>query len=364
MDWSKIWNDIVTFFNKNIWNIITFFIVLFVGIIVIKILLSIIRKILNRTKLEKIMLGFVMAVLKLFLYLCLILALLSLIGVQLTGVLTALSAVLLAVGLALQGIIANAANGLVVVSSKMFKKGDFISVDGQSGSVIEINFLYTTILTTDNKRVTIPNSTIINNSVVDYDSCTTRRVEWKFSVAYETDVEKVKKLILDCIYSNGKVLLEPKPFCRLNALGASSIDFIARCWCDREDYWDVYFDVLELVYEELKRNKISIPYNQIEIRERKDKVVLPFSKNGIPQRVEKVRKKESVFHLENMDLIKFFSREKNKKKKNEKEINRELKLKTNIVNEKVNSKNSNKKVILKKNSLKDKQVSGKKLNKK
>lgn len=315
MDWAQIWNDIVTFFETNVWNIVLFFAVLFIGLIVIKIFLNLMRKMLNKTKIEKIAVGFVIAILKVALYLCLILVLLSIIGVQITGILTALSALLLAIGLALENNIANAANGLIVVSSKMFKKGDYISVDGKEGTVVQINFLFTTILTADNKRVTIPNSTIVNSSVVDYDSNKTRRVEWKFTVAYESDVEKVKKIIGDCMYSNGKVRLDPAPFCRLNNLGASSIEFIARAWCDREDYWDVYYDILELVYNEFKRNKISIPYDQLEIRERKDRPVLPVDKKGIPARIEKIRQEKEAFDLENMDFGSFISKKLKRKRK-------------------------------------------------
>lgn len=315
MDWAQIWNDIVTFFETNVWNIVLFFAVLFIGLIVIKIFLNLMRKMLNKTKIEKIAVGFVIAILKVALYLCLILVLLSIIGVQITGILTALSALLLAIGLALENNIANAANGLIVVSSKMFKKGDYISVDGKEGTVLQINFLFTTILTADNKRVTIPNSTIVNSSVVDYDSNKTRRVEWKFTVAYESDVEKVKKIIGDCMYSNGKVRLDPAPFCRLNNLGASSIEFIARAWCDREDYWDVYYDILELVYNEFKRNKISIPYDQLEIRERKDRPVLPVDKKGIPARIEKIRQEKEAFDLENMDFGSFISKKLKRKRK-------------------------------------------------
>lgn len=315
MDWNQIWNDIVAFFETNVWNIILFFAVLFLGIIVIKIVINITKRILNKTRIEKIALGFVIGIIKVVLYLCLVLGLLSIIGIQITGLITALSALLLAVGLALQNNIANVANGLIVVSSKMFKKGDYISVDGQEGKVIQISFLYTTIVTSDNKRITIPNSTIVNNSVVDYDTCGTRRVEWKFTVAYESDVEKVKKLILDCIVSNGNVMLDPAPFCRLNALGSSSIEFVARCWCDSEDYWGVYYDVLELVYDQLKRNKISIPYDQVEFRERKDKPVLPVSEKSIPKRIEKIRKTKHSFDLENMDFGALFNKKKKQKNK-------------------------------------------------
>lgn len=270
---------------------------------------------------EKITIGFLCVILKICLYLVLILILMSIIGIEITGFLTALSAMVLAIGMALENIIANAANGIVIISNKMFKKGDYIQVDGKEGSVIQINFLFTTILTSDNKRVTIPNSTIVNSSVVDYDSAKTRRVDFSFNVAYESDVNQVKKLIIDCMKSNGKVLLEPAPFCRLNSLGSSSIEFVARCWCDSEDYWDVYYDVLELIYNELKKNKISLPYDQVEIRERKDKVNLPYDKTGIPKRLEKVRKESVNIDLENMDFGSIFT----KKKKQTKEEKRKEK---------------------------------------
>ncbi len=317
MDWNQIWNDIVNFFKNNAWNIVIFFAVLILGIILIKILLNIIRRIMNKTRMEKITIGFLCAIIKIALYLCLILVLLSIIGIQVTGVLTALSAMLLAIGLALENIIANVANGIVIVSNKMFKKGDYIEVDGKEGCVVQINFLFTTITTVDNKRITIPNSAIVNGTVVDYDSCKTRRVDIKFNVAYESDVEQVKKLILECMKSNGKVLLNPEPFCRLNALNSSSIEFIAKCWCDSEDYWDVYYDTLELVYNELKKNNISIPYDQLEIRERKDKVTLPFNKEKIPTRVEKERKEAKDIDLENMSFGDIFSKKSKKKDKKE-----------------------------------------------
>lgn len=333
MNWGQIWDDIVNFFETNAWNILIFFAVLILGILVIKILMNIIRRLLNKTRMEKITVGFLCVILKICLYLILILALLSIIGIEITGLLTALSAIVLAIGMALENIIANAANGIVIISNKMFKKGDYIEVDGKEGSVVQINFLFTTILTGDNKRITIPNSTIVNSSVVDYDSTKTRRVEIKFNVAYESDVEQVKKIILDCIKSNGKVLLDPEPFCRLNSLNASSIEFVSRCWCDSEDYWDVYYDVLELVYNELKRNKISLPYDQIEVRERKDKISLPVSGKGLPKRVEKERKHDEEIDLENMSISDLFNKTRKKAK------NKKLKRKEKKGNTEKNEKN-------------------------
>lgn len=308
MNWNNFWNTCVDFFKTNGWNIVKFFAILILGIVVIKVVLNITRNIFGKTKIEKIAQQFLMGSIKFALYLILVLILLSTVGIQVTGIVTALSAVLLAVGMALQSNIANLANGIVIVATKMFKKGDFISVGGVDGNIVDINFLFTTLQTTDNKKITMPNSSIVNGTVVNAGANKTRRVDFMFSVAYETDVELVKKIVTDVMKSNGKVYLNKEPFCRLKFLGASSIDFAANCWCDTEDYWDVYYYVMENVYNEFKRNNISIPYNQLEVRNRTDNVVMPYNKAKLPERVEKVRSQKENFDLETVDITKIFKR--------------------------------------------------------
>lgn len=320
MDWGKLWQDIVNFFTSNVWNIVLFFAVLLIGIIAIKLTINLLKRIINRTKVEKIAAGFFLALLKFVLYLILVLILLSIIGVNINGVLTALSALVLAIGLALQNIIANVANGLVVISNKMFKKGDYIIVNGVEGNVEKINFLFITLKTPDSKKITIPNSTIVNNAVTNINAHSTRRISMPFDVAYESDVELVKKIVLDCLNSDGRILLDPAPFCRLTALKESSIEITARFWCDNEDYWDVYFDSLELIYNELKKNRISIPYKQIEYRERKDEVVMPYLDKELPIRVEKLRQQKIDYDLENIDIAKVLEQRKKKKAASKKKI--------------------------------------------
>ncbi|MCD8372265.1 MAG: mechanosensitive ion channel, partial [Clostridia bacterium] len=299
---------ITNFFTGNVWNIVGFFAAFVFGWLLIKLVMRIIRKIFSRSKIEKIAQNFLLTIIKFCLYLIWIIALLAIIGVEISGIVTALSAVVLAIGLALEDLIANVAYGIVIVSYKMFKKGDFIEVDGVSGSVEEINFLFTTITTTDNKKITLPNSTVVGNSVTNYGGNSTRRVDFTFSVAYESDVEKVKKIVTDVMESDGRVLLEPKkPFCRLKTLNASSLDFFANCWCDKGDYWDVYYYVVENVYNEFKRNGISVPFTQTEVRMRTDEVVMPVIGDGIPPRVEKQREEQKkTFDLENDDLTEYF----------------------------------------------------------
>ncbi len=318
MNWEQIWNSIVNFFSNNIWNIVSFVLVFAFGLLAVKILINIVRRLFAKTRLEKITQNFLMAFIKLALYLIWVLTLLGMLGVQITGIITALSALLLAVGMALESNIANLANGIVIITSHLFNKGDYISVAGVEGSVVDINFLFTTIYTTDNKKITLPNSSIVNGSLVNYGANKTRRVDFTFSVAYESDVELVKKIVLDVMQSDGRVLLEPNaPFCRLKKLNDSSIDFFANCWCDSEDYWPVYYYVIENVYNEFKRNNISIPYNQLEIRTRTDNVVMPVIGEKLPERVEKERVQEKQkFNLETDDLAHLLHR---KPKRNKKE---------------------------------------------
>lgn len=313
MSWRKIWNDITSYFEDNFWNIVSFVSVFVIGLAVVKIILSIVRKLLSKTKMEKIAQQFLTTVFKLTLYLIFVLVLLSKIGVQITGILTALSAMLLAVGMALQNNISNAANGIVIVSTNMFKKGDYVITDGVEGNIVDINFLFTTLMTVDNKKITVPNSTIVNSTVINAGANLKRRVDFTFSVAYESDIELVKKIITDVMKSNGNVHLDPEPFCRLKVLNASSLDFFCNCWCDTSDYWSVYYDVTEMVYNEFKRNNISVPFNQLEIRERKDEVVLPVIGNGIPERIEKVREEKKHGHHFNVgNVLKHKNKEKDK----------------------------------------------------
>ena len=340
---EEVWNTIKDFFNDNFWGIVKFIGVFIVGLIAVKMLINISRKVLNRTKMEKIAQKFIMTAIKLILYLIFILILLSLVGVEITGILTALSALLLAVGMALQNNISNLANGIIIVSTKMFKKGDYIAVDDVEGNITEINFLFTTLITSDNKKVTLPNSMIVNDSVVNSGANPKRRVDFTFSVAYETDVDVVKKIVTDVMKSDGRVYLDPAPFCRLKVLGASSIDFAANCWCDTEDYWDVYYYVMENVYNEFKRNNISIPYNQLEIRNRTDKVKMPYNTKPLQKRVEKVRVEEKhSFDLENADLTKLFRRKDNKKSKKPTPTQEEV-VATEVVEKKTTQKKVSKK---------------------
>ena len=316
MNWTEIFDKIKDFFMSNGWNIIKFFAVLFIGIVLIKLLLNLLKKVFSKTHVEKITVQFSLGIVKFLLYLFLVLILLNVVGIQVTGILTAFSAVLLAIGVALEKNIANFANGLIIVTTHMFSKGDYILIyDDVEGVISDINFLFTTLVTTDNRKITLPNSKIMENSVTNNGAFPTRRVQITFSVSYESDIELVKKIVTDVMKSNGKVYLDKPIFCRLKTMSASSLDFYSYCWVDNGDYWDVYYYLMETVYNEFKRNGISVPFNQLEVRNRTDVVELPVIGNSLPERVEKERDNREHFSLENSDLTKLFKFDKKKKKR-------------------------------------------------
>ena len=116
-------------------------------------------------------------------------------------------------------------------------------------------------------------------------------MDFTFPVAYESDVEQVKKIVVDVMTSDGRVDLDPAPFCKLKEFNTSSLDFFANCWCDASDYWDVYYYVMENVFNEFKRYGVTVPFTQVEIREHTTPPVMPFNEEPLQKRVEKKREK-------------------------------------------------------------------------
>lgn len=309
MDWNQIWEKIKNFFVDNAWNIVWFFVVLVVGLIVIKIIMMTIKFVFRKKEFDKVAAKFILAIIRFCLLLILVTILLAMMGVSVTGITTAFSAAVLAVGMALKDFLSSLASGLVLVGSKKYKTGDYVIVNGVEGMVEDINFLFTTLKTPNSTQVTMPNTMMVNHAVTNLGAYPIRRVCFTFSVAYESDTALVKQLVMDVFASCGLILKDPAPNCRLKEYSASSIDFFATCFCDREDYWDTYYYVMGHVFDEFKRNGVSIPFQQVEVRERKDKVVYPVEYDELPDRVEKVRQKkkkritlEDVEDLSLMDI--------------------------------------------------------------
>lgn len=191
------------------------------------------------------------------------------IGIETASITAAIASLGVALGLALQGALSNVAGGIIIVFTRPFRIGDYITSNGESGTVENIKLFYTEIVTPDNKVVHIPNGSLANNVIVNVTAKDIRRVDMMFSVSYDTDLELAKKCLLDLVSSHEKVLTEKEPFVTVKEHGASSINFTVRCWCNKSDYWDIYWFMMSQVPVEFAKNNIEIPYNKLDVHIKK-----------------------------------------------------------------------------------------------
>ena len=263
---NEIIFKIADFFTEYGMMILKCLLIFFIGLLVIKIISMIIKRILSKTKMENIIRQYVLMVIRIILYSILIISILKMFGVDTSSVLALFTTLSLALSLALENIFTNIANGLLIIMTKPFKEGDWISVGDYEGTVAEIKLLYTVLNTFDNKSVNIPNSRFVAGEVTNYNANSTRKVVMLFDVSYDSDVDLVKKVIMDCIEANDNALLDPKPIVRLKAFNNSSISFQVIVTCKTSDYWTLYYGLLDSVFNEFKRNNIVIPFDQLEVR--------------------------------------------------------------------------------------------------
>ncbi|MBR7184133.1 MAG: mechanosensitive ion channel [Clostridia bacterium] len=244
--------------------------VLVVGSLLIQLLLRIISKSRAYARIDPEAKSFLNSFIKIALYIVLVIAIVPILGIEIASIITVLATAGAAIGLALQGSLSNLAGGIMLVCLKPFKIGDFIEAGGQSGVVREISIFYTVLTTVDNKRVLIPNGTLMGSTIVDYSTEETRRVDLTFTVAYGTDPDRVTALLLSIAEADARVLTTPAPFSRMTAQNDSSLGFTLRVWVKSDDYWDVYHDTLLKVHNELCAAGIEIPFPQLDVHLRKD----------------------------------------------------------------------------------------------
>ncbi len=275
MSFTEIWNSVVDFFENNGWSIVIFLAVLVAGVIIVRALCYGLNRILLKSRVEKTLVGFIVAVLRFVLYLVLVFVLAGIMHIDMTPLASALSAALVAIGLALQNSLSNIANGVIIISTHPFKEGDYVDIGGTAGTVSSIGMFVTMLVTPDNKKVMLTNSKVMDNYIINYSDRPTRRVDMVISVDYSSDVEEVKRVLRKVTDAHPLVLDEPEPNVRLHEMGKSSLDFIVRVWVNNDDYWSVYWDLNEQIFAALKAANIEVPFDQIDvnIKNNKDKGV-------------------------------------------------------------------------------------------
>jgi len=223
------------------------------------------RRVLERRKIDPIIAGFVADLAYFILLTFVVVAAITNLGIETTSIAATVAAAGLAIGLALQGSLANFAAGFVLIFFRHFKKGDFIEGAGTAGIVEEIQAFATLLKTPDNKKVIVPNAKLTADNIINYSALETRRVDMKFGVSYSDDIPRVKQLLHRIISEDPRILKDPAPTIAVAELADSSVNFVVRVWVKVPDYWDVCFDTTEKVKLTFDREGVTIPFPQRDV---------------------------------------------------------------------------------------------------
>jgi len=242
-------------------------ILLFVGSWMIRLILKILRNRFERRHVDLSLRDFVASIIKVILYTMLFISVASMVGIQTTSFVAVLGAASLSIGLALQGSLSNFAGGVLILVFRPFRVGDYItSAAGASGTVEKIDILYTTLRTSEGIAVFAPNGPLANSVITNYSSITKRRIEYKISISYESNIKEARDVILSVLKEDSRILGTPNPQVRVEKLGESAINLVVWAWAPKEVYENAYYEDFEEIKTRLDANNIVIPYLREETR--------------------------------------------------------------------------------------------------
>ena len=262
MEW--LWTKIQQLGDFGLGRVLPGIILLVVGVLIIRIILRIIRSALENTHLEKAAHKLILSVVRIALYLLLGLIVASKLGIDVTGIVALASVLTLAISLSVQNALSNVIGGFTLLSTKPFASGDFVEIAGQSGTVKEIGLTYTKLTTTDNKTISIPNSSVVSAEIVNYTVAGTRRVDVTISASYDAPMD----LVLEALVEAGTVptILEDKPATAVvKAYGDHAIVYLLQVWCNTPDYWATLCNVNKRVKEVFDAKGIKMTYPHLNV---------------------------------------------------------------------------------------------------
>lgn len=251
-------------------SIVFAIVVLIVGMIAIKWGVKKLKILMDKSKMDVNLKPFMISLIDALLKVFLIVSVIGILGVPTSSFLAVLASAGLAIGLAFQGSLSNIAGGILLLTTKPIAVGNYIETNGYSGTVQAIKILYTEIVTPDNKVIFIPNGSLANSSIVNYSMKEKRRVDMKFRVSYEANNSEVINVLEDIISKQPLVLKDPKHFVRMSEHADNAVIYTVRLWVNSQDYWDVYFNVVEDVKKRFDEKSILIPYPQIDVHMKKN----------------------------------------------------------------------------------------------
>ena len=269
IDWNKVLEVVVNWMTST-------GIKLVIGIVLLIVLFKIIdlfcKKLLKRLEkkgTDETISKFVIKIMKIVLKVIVLTCLVGYIGIETASISAVIASLGIGISLAVQGTLSNFAGGIIIIVMRPFKLGDFITSNGESGTVEDIKLFYTYLKTPDNRVAIIPNGSLANNVIVNVSMKEDRRVDVRMSVAYDSNIELCKNLIRKVCYENELIYKNPDVFVEIGEFSDSSIDLFVRVWCKNTNYWDVNFYLLDRIKKEFDLNGIEIPFNQLDVNIKK-----------------------------------------------------------------------------------------------
>jgi len=242
-------------------------VIFIVGRYAIKFINKFVARMLERRNVEPTVQSFLKSFVNITLIILLVIMVVGTLGVNTTSLAALLASAGLAVGMALSGNLQNLAGGIILLFLKPFKVGDFIEAQGVSGVVKAIQIFHTILTTTDNKELFVPNGALSSGNITNFSKNELRRVDFTISVEYGSEVDKVKRVTLELVQQDKRIVADPAPFIAVKDLADSSVDFVLRVWTTAPEYWNVFFDMNERIYTEFNKRGIGFPFPQLQIHQ-------------------------------------------------------------------------------------------------
>lgn len=240
-------------------------VVLLVGLWVVRSITNMVFKLMKKREMDESLAKFLRSFISASLKVLLVISVIGIVGVETTSFVAVLAAAGFAIGMALSGTLQNFAGGVMIMIFKPFKIGDYISAQGHSGTVNEIQIFNTILKTPDNKTIIQPNGSLATGSMINFSTEEKRRVDFTFGIGYSDDIDKAKSTLLRLINADSRIDQTPAPFVAVSELADSSVNFAVRVWANASDYWGIFFDLTEAVKKEFDKENISIPFPQTDV---------------------------------------------------------------------------------------------------
>jgi len=270
MNFSTIWQTFVNACMGLAWKLLAAILVLVLGNLIIKLVLHIVKKSKGMNKIDPTVRGFTVSFIKIGLYAVLVTVLVAILGVETASIIAVFASCGAAIALALQGSLANFAGGIMLLIFKPFNAGEYIDAPDFGGTVSEIGIFYTTLITPDNKHITVPNSTILNSVITNYSKEKTRRLEIEWFIDCRADLAEVERIILSEVAKHDNALGDPAPAVVVKEVSETAAAVALRLWCAGSDFWSLKFALTKEIKTEFDKNGIHIPHRQMDVSIKKD----------------------------------------------------------------------------------------------